>query len=396
MASEETPLLNAVIEHEDVYKRFSPQQKRVVVSVVSWIGLIPLFLVLSCRLYLKSPRSFILVGPLSRKSPTSIVPSIQFKPKSFFSLAVSLSMLSGAVSSLLWATYSGFYGRRPIFLVSMPCLCLGSLGVALSGSIPSLMTWRVFQAFGASSGLSVGAAVIGDIYKLEERGTAMGLFFGATLFGAAIAPLAGGIATHYGSWRYMQYVLFLAGSLAFISSMLYLPETSHPGSRGVDKLCEEGSESQWVWLNPFKSVALLRSPNLLAVSLAATCVLLTDFVLLIPLSYTIGARYHITNEALIGAFFIAAGLGNIMGAPIAGRMSDKIVVKWRELRGGEWVPEDRLRATVLPAAILVPFSILLSGLTTQFIEGRLGIVLNLFCLFMNGIGVDLVLSPIAS
>ncbi|KAI0948818.1 hypothetical protein AcV7_009460 [Taiwanofungus camphoratus] len=43
MASEETPLLNAVIEHEDVYKRFSPQQKRVVVSVVSWIGLIPLF-----------------------------------------------------------------------------------------------------------------------------------------------------------------------------------------------------------------------------------------------------------------------------------------------------------------------------------------------------------------
>lgn len=41
MASEETPLLNAVIEHEDVYKRFSPQQKRVVVSVVSWIGLIP-------------------------------------------------------------------------------------------------------------------------------------------------------------------------------------------------------------------------------------------------------------------------------------------------------------------------------------------------------------------
>lgn len=69
-------------------------------------------------------------------------------------------------------------------------------------------------------------------------------------------------------------------------------------------------------------------------------------------------------------------------------MSDKIVVKWRELRGGEWVPEDRLRATVLPAAILVPFSILLSGLTTQFIEGRLGIVLNLFCLFMNGIGVS--------
>jgi len=39
------------------------------------------------------------------------------------------------------------------------------------------MIWRLVQAFGASPGLSVGSGVIGDIYKLEERGTAMGIFF---------------------------------------------------------------------------------------------------------------------------------------------------------------------------------------------------------------------------
>jgi MFS family permease len=57
-------------------------------------------------------------------------------------------------------------------------LCIGSFGVAFSPTIPQLMFWRFVQAFGASPGMSVGAGVIGDIYKLEERGQAMGLFFG--------------------------------------------------------------------------------------------------------------------------------------------------------------------------------------------------------------------------
>jgi len=68
-------------------------------------------------------------------------------------------------------------GRRPIYLCGLPLLCIGSLAVGLSRSIPQLMIWRFLQAFGASPGISVGAGVIGDIYKLEERGTAMGVFF---------------------------------------------------------------------------------------------------------------------------------------------------------------------------------------------------------------------------
>ena len=47
--------------------------------------------------------------------------------------------------------------------------------------------WRVVQAFGASSGHSVGMGVIGDIYRLEERGTASGIYFGVR-HGAFIGP----------------------------------------------------------------------------------------------------------------------------------------------------------------------------------------------------------------
>jgi len=44
------------------------------------------------------------------------------------------------------------------------------------------MVWRFVQALGASPGVAVGSGVIGDIYKLDERGQAMGIFFGVSLF----------------------------------------------------------------------------------------------------------------------------------------------------------------------------------------------------------------------
>ena len=155
-------------------------------------------------------------------------------------------------------------------------------------------------------------------------------------------------------------------------------------------------------------------------------------VLLIPLAYTLvspyqvtnsrfksiltiskGVRYNITNEALIGACFLPSRLGNmgtsllsmtsaykfiyhrliLVGSPIGGRLSDWLVVYFRNRRGGEWYAEDRLRATLPGALLLVPLSALFGGLLTQYVPGTVGLVLNLFCLFMNGIGVKEGKSP---
>lgn len=71
--------------------------------------------------------------------------------------------------------------RRLIYLAGIPFLTLGSIGVALSRNVPEMMVWRFIQAFGTSGGMSVGAAVIGDIYKVTERGSAMGIFFGVRI-----------------------------------------------------------------------------------------------------------------------------------------------------------------------------------------------------------------------
>lgn len=67
-----------------------------------------------------------------------------------------------------------------MYLWGMPLMAIGSLGTALSADLLNLVLWRFIQAFGCSGCTSIGAAVIGDIYQLEQRGTALGNFIGAS------------------------------------------------------------------------------------------------------------------------------------------------------------------------------------------------------------------------
>ncbi|KAF9026821.1 MFS general substrate transporter [Hymenopellis radicata] len=370
MATETSPLIRneeleaTIHDHEAIYDRFPVHKKRMIVALVSWSALLPMF----------ASGTFI-------PSMPQIAHDLDSTPE-IISLAVSLSIFSTALGALVYAPYSIYYGRRIAYLTGSPLLCLGSIGVCLSRTVPELLVWRCIQAMGTSGGMAIGASVIGDIYKLTERGRAMGIFFGASLVGPALSPLA------------------VAGLLTFLLLFTFLPETSHPGSRGIDKYRAKLGDSngfEWVWLNPFASLAILRSPNILIVTLAGTCSLVTDFFLMIPIAFTIGVRYNITNELVIGACFIPVGLGNMIGAPLAGFLADRVVIRSIEKHGPSvWRPEERLKAALFGALVPVPLSILLSGLITKYIPGPLGLSLNLICFFMNGIGVDLVLTPLCA
>lgn len=371
LATEESPLL--ATEHEAVYQRFTESKKHVLVLLVSSCAMIPFFV----------SGTFIPSIP-QISADLNIPPSV-------VTLAISVSIFGSCLGGLSGAAYSTFYGRRPVYLAGLPLLCLGSLGVALASNVQTLMIARFLQALGGSPGMSVGAAVIGDIYKLEHRGSAMGTFLAATLLGIALAPPLGGFSTAYGSWRITQLALGMMGCLAFIAIFLFFPETSHPGARGVDKLpC---GDRRLVFVNPLRPLLLLRSPNILAVSLSGFLVLQTDFVLLLPMSYTIAATYGITSPALIGACFIPSGLGNVIGAPLGGKISDKIIIRWRDYRKGVWYPEDRLRITLPAALYAAPLSVAICAFSIAYVPGPVGLCICLFGLFVNGIGVDATLGP---
>ncbi|EKM83282.1 hypothetical protein AGABI1DRAFT_69563 [Agaricus bisporus var. burnettii JB137-S8] len=368
-----TPLLKHDIGEEDrKFERFSSSRKKVIVAIVSWGGLVPFF----------TSGTFIPSIPQIAKELDTTGEAVSF--------AVSIYILAAALGSLIGSAYASFYGRRPAYLYSLPVMVLGSIGVARAQSVQQLLIFRFLQAMGASPGTSVGFGVIGDIYRLEERGRAMGSYYGATLLGLALAPLTGGFFAHHFSWRALHISLAFFALAAYICVLFCFPETSYPGSRGVDQYEREGGvHPSWrpIILNPFSQLGMLRSPSILAVSLGSFLVLQCDFVLLVPLAYTIGSRYGITNETIIGALFLPCGIGNTIGAPLSGWLSDLVLVRGMKKRG-YWYPEDRLRATLF--GLFLPVAVISSALITRYVPGPLGLVGNLACLFFTGVAVSVV------
>jgi len=108
-------------------------------------------------------------------------------------ITVAIYLIVMGVTPLLWAPMSTFYGRRPIYLASIPLFVAGSIGVAVSQTYAQLMGTRILQAFGASSGLAIGAGTIGDCFHPLVRGRAMGWMVGVVTAGPALSPVIAGL-----------------------------------------------------------------------------------------------------------------------------------------------------------------------------------------------------------
>lgn len=69
---------------------------------------------------------------------------------SVINYTVAIFLVTIGIAPLFWSPLSGFYGRRPIYLVSMPIHVVASIGVALSNNVGAIIGTRILQGFGGS------------------------------------------------------------------------------------------------------------------------------------------------------------------------------------------------------------------------------------------------------
>ncbi|KAM0748518.1 MFS general substrate transporter [Meredithblackwellia eburnea MCA 4105] len=394
--------------------KFSPHQKLAILSINSFAAVL---------------------GPFASNSFLPCIPDMEKDLKTsatVLNVNVAVFFLVIALVPLLWARLAAFYGRRPILIVSLPLFTIGSCAVAVSTDIGSLYGTRVIQAIGASAALSIGAGALGDIYVKTERARALSTFYGCVLLSPALSPCIAGLMTEYTAlrWRALQWLQCGLGAAA--SALAFtLPETAL--RRGIDSILEVEIVSKledpstnhsskrwtrllptWTSLNPLAPLALLAHPNILFVvsdvthfllsaivkilmsyvlsqTINSSFVLMTSFGILVPLTKTIAPRYNLTNLALIGCLYLAAGSGNLIGSRFAGRLADSILKK--RIAKGIFKPEDRLRATMVAAGGLIPMSALGLGWLMEKGHGPAGLAGVCILLFINGLGVIFVLAP---
>ena len=206
-----------------------------------------------------------------------------------------------------------------------------------------------------------------------------------TLFGPAFGPFLGGIIVTYSSWRTIFWLQTALAGTAFLGLFFLVPETIH--HRGIDDLRElpvkDRIRSVLRLVNPLRALRWFRHLNVCLVTGASASLVWNMYSLLTPIRYVLNPRFNLETPLLSGLFYLAPGLGYLVGTLGGGRWADWTVKRWIHKRGVR-VPEDRLRSAMPWLGMLIPGCVLIYGWTVDQEKG--GIPLPVIVLFLQGIG----------
>lgn len=118
-------------------------------------------------------------------------------------LAYTLAFLGCAV---LFARLADIIGRRDAFIISYVIFVAFSLGCGFSQNLGQLIACRALQGLGGSGLYSITMIILPELTPDHLKK------FIASLIGIVIAvagvlgPVAGGVLTHYASWRWVFWI----------------------------------------------------------------------------------------------------------------------------------------------------------------------------------------------
>jgi DHA1 family bicyclomycin/chloramphenicol resistance-like MFS transporter len=151
-------------------------------------------------------------------------------------LTVSLYLMGLAVAQLVFGPLSDRIGRRPAVLMGLALATAASTLAIFAGTITSLVIWRVLQSLGASTGQTIGRAIIRDLYAREQAASMIGLITSAVVFMPMMAPLIGGILDTLFGWESIFVFSAALAGIVYVWAVVALPET-----RKVSGVSAEGS-----------------------------------------------------------------------------------------------------------------------------------------------------------
>ena len=306
------------------------------------------------------------------------------------------------------------FGRKRLFLIGIVLFTLASAACGLSNDPLFLIIARGVQGIGGAIMFATALALISQEFHGRERGTAFGVW-GATIGAAvAIGPLAGGMLTSWLSWRWIFLVNIPIGIAAVLLATAKLRESSDPEHGRIDPVglitligglfclilaLIEGNKQGWtsgviigLFVAAFVLLALFvlsqmrDRPTMVDLSLfgrpafdgaQVTAFAISSSMFAMFLYLTLYMQNVLGLSPLeTGVRFLPLSVISFFAAPIAGRMSTRVPIRW-----------------LLSAGLaLVALSMwLMSGITpssdwTTLLPGFL----------VGGVGIGFVNAPLAS
>src|SRR5690606_27723773 len=119
----------------------------------------------------------------------------------YYAWATMLYMVASILGSACGAPAKHAFGARGAYLVAAVGFLAGTVGCAVSPSMPVLLVARTVQGAGGGLLLAQSMSLVREIYPTEIRTRMLAFISGVWAVAALLGPLVGGVFAELGSWR---------------------------------------------------------------------------------------------------------------------------------------------------------------------------------------------------
>lgn len=128
------------------------------------------------------------------------------------------------------------FTTRKLYMTAMLLFTLGTVVAALSTVFPVLLTGRILQASGAGIMMPLSQVILLQMFTIENRGKAMGLFGLIIGFAPAIGPTLSGYIVEFWPWRTLFIIIAPLAMLNIVFAYFFMRNVTEQTNPKVDIL----------------------------------------------------------------------------------------------------------------------------------------------------------------
>ncbi len=136
---------------------------------------------------------------------------------------IALYLVASTVSGPIWGRLSDVTERKAVYIAGLVTFTAGMLLCGLAWDMRSLIAFRVLQGIGGGALLVLTFTVIGDLFRVEERGYVTGYTSTVWAVSSASGPIIGGWLTENVGWRWIFLIGVAPGAAAALIALRAMP-----------------------------------------------------------------------------------------------------------------------------------------------------------------------------
>ena len=199
------------------------------------------------------------------------------------------------------------------------------------------------------------------------------------------APLLGSVIATFSTWRVIFGVQGGMTVIGFVLAFLFVPRAKDLVGTSQMEIKPWTAANVKAAANPMIVLKYFKYPSILLGNVSCGVLAMNQYGILSSVRHIINPRFGFTSPLTGGLFYLAPGVGFLLGSLVGGRISDAVVKRYIVRREGARLPEDRLKATLPMIFGILPLGTLLYGWSVDHKLGGLGLPIS--AAFIQGFGL---------